>query len=135
MSRWKAILMPGYVPPVKPDKAVAPISSTSRAGMITLEESAFGFSGIDRRLYPGHIGVYYGYNARANYPTIEVHHRNLITPEGEASFFRKACPVCNLGTLLVSRDHVFAVAPNDRCIRCGQRYYYLDHETLGRRSQ
>jgi hypothetical protein len=48
---------------------------------------------------------------------------------GEDSHYRRACPVCKNGLLLVARDMVtFELLDRDRCISCGQAVIYTDAE-------
>ena len=45
--------------------------------------------------------------------------------------FRRDCPFCENGLLLVGRDRKTAVLEEiDGCIRCGQRVLYLDIEKM-----
>jgi len=66
----------------------------------------------------------------ADKPVREVKHSALERASTE-SLYRSHCPVCEEGVLLVRRDSKTAkLLAEDNCIRCGQRYKYLDIETL-----
>ena len=58
-------------------------------------------------------------------PVLELNHSKLES-SGE-SLYRKICPVCKEGVLLVYRDQEsFKLVDLDMCILCGQRVKYLD---------
>lgn len=65
-----------------------------------------------------------------NAPVITVLHSNL-TRANEESDYKRDCPVCKRGVLLVSRDQkTFELLATDRCILCGQQVIYSDIEEL-----
>jgi uncharacterized protein (DUF983 family) len=46
--------------------------------------------------------------------------------------FRSRCPACDRGKLFVSRDQsTFRLTRQDVCLRCGQRFFYVDEEIGG----
>jgi hypothetical protein len=58
-------------------------------------------------------------------PVLTVRHSALV-PVGDGGFKRE-CPVCREGLLLVHRDLTsFKLLPDDNCILCGQRVRYVD---------
>lgn len=62
-----------------------------------------------------------------NEPVMHVNHSDLERADDE-SMFRSNCPVCKQGVLLVSRNFVdFNIIPEDRCLLCGQSFYYDDY--------
>ena len=66
---------------------------------------------------------------------IDVKHSDLINVS-EDSLYRKKCPVCNDGVLLVYRDKkTFDLAEYDRCVSCGQSVRYLDIEEMRNREK
>ena len=61
-------------------------------------------------------------------PMIKVKHSDLKRV-GEDTL-RSCCSVCNKGILLLQRDiRTFKLSRTDRCISCGQSFYYSD-ETI-----
>lgn len=64
-------------------------------------------------------------------PRAHVRHSNLVRWDPEESDFSSLCVVCG-GVLMVGRDQkTLALVPYDCCVRCGQRYFYLDDEIAG----
>lgn len=72
------------------------------------------------------------------YPTVfEVFNNTKLKPMivrhaemervGRNSNYASKCPLCG-GTLLIHRDKNFNLSCNDRCIRCGRAFYYIDIE-------
>jgi hypothetical protein len=58
---------------------------------------------------------------------IRVCHAELQRYRDTESLFRKYCPVCHRGALMVSRDPVSLVLSSvDRCTWCGQTFVYSD---------
>jgi hypothetical protein len=52
--------------------------------------------------------------------------------ETGASAYKRDCPVCKHGTLLMNRDNkTFKLQKLDRCILCGQLFNYVDLDTCG----
>lgn len=69
-------------------------------------------------------------------PTIDVRWSELVLWDEETSAYRKKCPVCKNGILLVSRHRdTLNFQRHDRCISCGQSVRYLDEEILGTKVQ
>jgi hypothetical protein len=69
--------------------------------------------------------------ANVHAPPIKVSHASLRPASGE-SLYRKRCPVCETGVLLVYRDPVsFMLRSVDRCIHCGQQVIYTDRYIAG----
>lgn len=61
-------------------------------------------------------------------PMIKVKHSSL--KRVSENTLRTFCTVCNKGILLMDRDiKTFKLSRKDRCIRCGQSFYYTD-ETI-----
>lgn len=61
---------------------------------------------------------------------LEVKHADLESST-EHSIFKKECPVCNIGMLLVARDDTtLELLKEDRCIFCAQKFIYTDIEEL-----
>ena len=59
-----------------------------------------------------------------NKPVIEVRHADLKR-YGDY-MYRSECPLCG-GLLLVGRcSETFVLQEYDRCVRCGQKFRYLD---------
>ncbi len=63
-------------------------------------------------------------------PRIEIEHRRLQNASPN-SIFKKDCPVCDQGVLLVLRDEKYCIQPDDYCIYCGQHFYYTDLQNIG----
>jgi RNase P subunit RPR2 len=58
-------------------------------------------------------------------PAIEINHSDLIRIDD--SIYRRKCPSCDNGLLLVTRDSVTLVLQEfDICICCGQKFKYMD---------
>ncbi len=65
-----------------------------------------------------------GYNI--NKPSFTVKHGDLIDAD-DKSIYRKTCPVCEYGILLVGRESDFkTLRADDRCCYCGQHFIYSD---------
>jgi len=70
----------------------------------------------------------------ANYqkPSIRVTHATLEQRDDEEGPFRRKCPVCPDGLLLVGRDQkTLRILATDHCIVCGQRVEYTDEAIDG----
>lgn len=67
-----------------------------------------------------------------NKPVYTVKHSQLQTPEGDESIFRKICPVCEYGLLLVHRSQTapYHVLGRDNCVYCGQNFFYSDVDKI-----
>ncbi len=66
---------------------------------------------------------------RIEEPVIRVYHARLgiVT----SSQWRRECPFCDRGILLVGRDkHSFELQEYDNCLFCGQRVRYMDIEQM-----
>ena len=60
-----------------------------------------------------------------NAPPLHVNHADLV--KVDESSWRRQCPVCKEGLLLVSRNpHTLKLQAIDRCILCGQLVNYDD---------
>ncbi len=60
-------------------------------------------------------------------PPLEVKHKELKTPEHSDSMFRKECPNCETGLLMVKRNATtLALEKDDNCTYCGRRFTYTD---------
>lgn len=58
---------------------------------------------------------------------VEVKHKDLKTPEGSDSIYRKECPNCNVGLLLIRRNtNSLCIETNDNCTYCGRRFKFTD---------
>jgi len=69
---------------------------------------------------------------RYGWPSILVNHSDLDELDGE-SLFRRQCPVCEHGVLLVCRNQqTFELEADDYCVYCGQHVEYLDIGRLRR---
>lgn len=55
---------------------------------------------------------------------IRLYHSDL--PKVRDDVYRRKCPFCLDGMLLLSRGEDGRLVPNDMCIGCGQRVEYLD---------
>lgn len=62
---------------------------------------------------------------------IEIKHADL-QKVSENSWFKKKCPKCDTGTLMVIRDksNGYVLSELDRCISCGQQFKYTDIEEM-----
>ena len=48
------------------------------------------------------------------------------------SIYRSLCPICRKGILLMQRNKVtFKLSNYDNCVLCGQRFEYIDIESIG----
>lgn len=66
--------------------------------------------------------------------TMNVLHKNL--KRVEESEWKRICPACNKGLLLVLRNlETFKLEKIDHCILCGQRVEYLDIEEMRQRDE
>ena len=65
-------------------------------------------------------------------PLIRVAHAELERFSGESAY-RSKCPVCEGGVLFISRDPEagFLLMRRDRCVICGQSFYYTDETING----
>ena len=65
-------------------------------------------------------------------PVIKVYWKNLCSAGGEPRpFYRRECPFCESGMLLVGRDQeTYRLEAHDRCIGCGQLVEYLDIDDM-----
>jgi DNA-directed RNA polymerase subunit RPC12/RpoP len=62
-------------------------------------------------------------------PTRYVRHRNLLRAGN--SLYRSICPDCDSGVLLMHRNlRTGKLLPEDRCVKCGQEFYYEDIDEL-----
>lgn len=62
-----------------------------------------------------------------NAKPIRVCHAELERFRNTESPFRKLCPACREGALMVYRDQVsLALSSVDRCTHCGQTFVYSD---------
>lgn len=67
-------------------------------------------------------------------PVIEIEHADLRKIPGGESTFRRFCPVCIHGILMVKRNIItLALEAEDNCLLCGQRVKYKDVEQLKER--
>jgi hypothetical protein len=67
-----------------------------------------------------------------NKPEIQISHAEL--ERWDADLYKSKCPACEDGILLIRRDEkTFAIQRQDRCISCGQQFYYTDLEINGER--
>lgn len=73
-----------------------------------------------------------GYGANHDAPPIRIHHANLMPIERSTSAYRRQCPKCGEGVLMVGRerDYPFRIVNHDRCTRCYQLFIYED-KTIG----
>jgi len=62
--------------------------------------------------------------SRINEPTIKIKHSDL-DPVTHDSAFKRECPLCE-GVLPLQREGLGYLLPNDRCLLCGQGFYYTD---------
>jgi len=63
-------------------------------------------------------------------PIRDVYHGQL-TPFDYRSRFKRDCPVCERGVLLMQRNNQGGeLLELDRCVSCGQQFRYLDIEEL-----
>jgi predicted RNA-binding Zn-ribbon protein involved in translation (DUF1610 family) len=63
-------------------------------------------------------------------PVIKVSHAELERWSEDS--YKSKCPACEDGILLIYRDErTFALQRQDRCISCGQQFYYTDPEING----
>ena len=63
-------------------------------------------------------------------PVIAVDHATLECAD-DSSWWRRVCPKCKLGTLLVRRDaKTYVLSAEDRCVLCGQSFVYNDIEGM-----
>jgi len=63
-------------------------------------------------------------------PIMAVDHATLEHADS-FSYWRRNCPKCKVGELLVMREDVtYALSGADRCVLCGQRFVYNDIEDL-----
>ena len=64
-----------------------------------------------------------------NKPVLEIPHSELESVPN--SIFKKICPVCKTGFLLVYRSpKTLILEEYDRCLLCGQRIRYIDINLL-----
>lgn len=62
-----------------------------------------------------------------NKKTKRVKYLSLQRILGDESYYRRACPVCKTGMLLIARDReTYELIEHDRCISCGQAVIYTD---------
>lgn len=67
---------------------------------------------------------------------VKVKHSELRRFHHSQSIYRKWCPKCDHGILLVTRDNdTFELQAFDRCILCGQLFEYLDIEEMRQREK
>ena len=66
----------------------------------------------------------------AEKPPIKIRYADL---EGDPDEFKRRCPVCKRGMLLIRRNHkTFKLEAKDNCILCGQQFVYIDIGKLNR---
>jgi predicted RNA-binding Zn-ribbon protein involved in translation (DUF1610 family) len=62
---------------------------------------------------------------------LRVRHSELKRLNQESDY-KSQCPSCEHGILLVQRDQQSRkIVREDRCIRCGQSFIYIDNEIAG----
>lgn len=66
-----------------------------------------------------------------NAPIIRCRHAHLKPAEGQDPTYRRECPACGVGMLLVTRRTAWTLSRLDRCTLCGQQVWYTDHEING----
>ena len=71
--------------------------------------------------------------SRIQKPIIKVKHSDL-EPVTYDYAFKRECPLCG-GVLPLQRDGLGYLLPTDRCMLCGQQFFYTDiaEERKGRR--
>lgn len=70
------------------------------------------------------------YGKNIGEPIMDVNHLDLV-PISVDSAFKKHCPACDNGILLMRRnEETFELEELDCCIVCGQAIRYLDIEEL-----
>ena len=51
----------------------------------------------------------------------------LLECANDSSYWKRICPKCEVGTLLVQREYgTFVLSLLDRCLLCGQKFIYRD---------
>ena len=61
-----------------------------------------------------------------NKDPIDIPYKELLPVEGAEDSYRRKCPVCKNGILLVRRDpKTLKLMDWDICVLCGQRFFYL----------
>ena len=50
----------------------------------------------------------------------------FIGMETAGGFYKRVCPVCSDGVLLVGRDRLGRIVASDHCVACGQPFWYAD---------
>jgi len=67
--------------------------------------------------------------AMTNYdnPVLRVRHSELEEDHSHGtSLYRRMCPLCEVGFLLMRRDNDFKLEAIDHCILCAQPFEYID---------
>lgn len=73
-----------------------------------------------------------GINIEKEMVDIEIGDWKKRYDETGESAYRRDCPVCKHGTLLMNRDiKTLKLQKLDRCILCGQLFNYVDLDTCG----
>ena len=68
--------------------------------------------------------------AHVNNAPLHVKHAELLRALYDSPF-KRGCPSCDDGMLLVMRDQkTFELLAEDRCVLCGQRFIYDDIEEM-----
>jgi hypothetical protein len=65
---------------------------------------------------------------RFNEPVMEVKHSEM---ESDGGMFKRVCPVCDDGILLMGRAPDGLLFRDDCCIACGQRFRFMDEVPPG----
>lgn len=66
-----------------------------------------------------------------NKPEVKVAHSELERWDSDSAYKSK-CPACGEGILLIHRDpKTLTLQRQDRCISCGQQFFYTDPEVNG----
>jgi len=72
-----------------------------------------------------------GFGWNHDKPVLSVRHQFMPLDDAGESAFRLSCVVCG-GILLIRRDQTTgALLRRDYCVKCGQRYVYLDDMICG----
>ena len=85
------------------------------------------YSGCPYAFWPAYFEDCLGYNKGVEMEDIIKIKLADLELSNESSVYRRKCPVCKDGILLVGREAgTFKLSPHDNCIACGQKFFYTD---------
>lgn len=69
-------------------------------------------------------------------PIKKVKYKHLKVWDENSPAYKRVCPVCKKGALLVQRNPDMTISKFDRCLSCGQEVEYVDfYEVFGPENQ